>query len=57
MNKEYIKKEHYKMYKAGKRWIYAAVAAFSLTGVGASVASNSDFGHLFPLNSVMDTIG
>ncbi|CAK1249743.1 Uncharacterized conserved protein YjdB [Fructobacillus fructosus] len=57
MNKEYIKKEHYKMYKAGKRWIYATVAAFSLTGVGASVASHSDLGHLFPLNSVMEAIG
>lgn len=40
------KKEHYKMYKAGRQWIFAAIAAFSVAGVSGLSQSSTSFLNL-----------
>ncbi|SFC24921.1 KxYKxGKxW signal peptide containing protein, partial [Fructobacillus durionis] len=46
MDTKHTRKEHFKMYKAGKHWLYAAITAFAVTGATAMTADIEDtIGH------------
>ncbi|MCK8617182.1 DUF1542 domain-containing protein [Fructobacillus sp. M158] len=44
--------EHYKMYKAGKQWLFAAIASFALVG-GVSLAGNNLHVNFLPHTTMM----
>ncbi|MBS9337549.1 DUF1542 domain-containing protein [Fructobacillus parabroussonetiae] len=49
-------KEHYKMYKAGKQWFFAAVASFAIMaaiGSGAATSIYHDVFHLAPITEML----
>ncbi|MCO0832464.1 KxYKxGKxW signal peptide domain-containing protein [Fructobacillus sp. W13] len=41
-------KQHYKMYKAGRRWLFAAVTAFTITGGLVALGQAEGKNHFLP---------